>query len=223
MTVVPFSAETMASDSGAEPLDITADELKARRAEIAVMEARCGEDAPQPEATGWQRWLFPAAAVLLALGFALALPESSLAERSFAASALSAWTTTTAGRSVRAMRLALALRIQGSRRQMNAAGLCAIQVIGIVALVRLLAPEIVASIALFTGVGIAAVSGWQSGRVDPRTERMREDLQEARADLFKAETAFEQELEEARIAFDADMERAREIAGLRVPESVAAE
>jgi len=85
MTVVLFSSETMTGGVGVDPLDVTADELKVRRSEIAVLEARCGADAPQPEATGWQRWLFPIAAALLALGFALALPESTLAERGFAA------------------------------------------------------------------------------------------------------------------------------------------
>ena len=223
MTVVPFSSETRAGGVGAEPLDVTADGLKARRSEIMVMEARCGEDAPQPEAAEWQRWLFPIAAALFALGFALALPESTLAERGFAATALGVWTTLTAGKSVRAMRLALALRIQGSRRQMNEAILCAVQAFGIVAMVRLMTPGVMASIALFMGVMIAAIFGWQSGRIDPRTERMREDLQGARADLFRAEAAFEQELDETRAAFDADMERARETAGLASPESIAAE
>lgn len=223
MTVVPFSSEAMTGMSEGDGFDLRADDLKTRRDEVAVLEARCGEDSARPEATGWQRWLFPIAAALLTAGFAIALPESTLTERGAAAAALGAWASLTAGKSVRAMRLALSLRIQGSRRQMNDAFLCALQAVGVVALARVLEPGFIASVPLFTGAGVAAFYGWQLGRSDPRKERMREDLQEARAELFKAEAAFEQELEEARAAFDADVERARETAGLVKPDTIAAE
>ena len=223
-TVVPFTSETMESrEAEADRFGVTADELKARRSEITMLEARCGDDAPPPEATGWQRWLFPLAAGLFALGFGLALHESSLPERGLAALALGTWAAITARTSVRGMRLAVARRIQGSRRAMTEAVLCAVQAIGIVALVRTLAPEIMASVPFFTGAAVAAISGWQSGRFDPRTERMREDLHEARADLFRAEAEFEREIEDARFAFDAEIEQARETAGLTAPDSIAAE
>lgn len=223
MTVVPFSSETMASMSDGDGFELRADDLKARRDEVAVLEARCGEDTAKPETTGWQRWLFPIAVASLTAGFAIALPGSGLTERGFAAGALGIWAALTAGKSVRAMRLTLSLKIQGSRQQMNDAVLCAMQAVGIVALARVIGPSFIASVPLFIGAMIAAFYGWQSGRIDPRKERMREDLQEARADLFRAEAAFEQELEEARTAFDADVERARETAGLVKPDAIAAE